>query len=360
MTCRELPFYNRTKRGEELVELERFEGCWTALVTPFTPSGELDLRGLRRNVLYQIEGGAKLVPTGTTGESPTLEWEEQLRVIKEVVELAKGKGVPVMAGTGSNSTEEALKGTRGAAELGVEAVLLVDCYYNAPSTWELRTGYYEVIAGEFPSLFVTLYIIPGRSGTQLEVEDLAILHRKYRNVRSVKEATGDLERMAKTRRLLGEDFDILSGDDGLTFEMMTRSDIRAQGVVSVISNLLPGAVREMVEALAKGEIERGRALHEALSPLFDVVTVKTEEEYDGFKVPCKFRNPTPIKTIMRGLGLPAGPCRSPLGKMGPKGVAKVREAVKEAFERKREIFLPLEDFYGIKVEERLSRDEYWS
>ncbi len=341
------------------MNLERFRGCWTALVTPFTPQGDLDLEGLRRNVVYQIEEGAKLVPTGTTGESPTLEWEEQLRVIKEVVDIAKGR-VPVMAGTGSNSTAEALKGTRGAAELGVQAVLLVDCYYNAPSTWELRTGYYEAIAKEFPDLYLTPYIIPGRSGTQLEVEDLAILNRKHPNVRSVKEATGNLERMAKTRKLLGEDFDILSGDDGLTFEMMIRDDIKAQGVVSVISNLLPGAVREMVEALAKGDLERGKHLHEALSPLFNVVTVKVEEEYEGFTVPCKFRNPTPIKTIMRGLGLPAGPCRPPLGKMGPKGVAKVREAVREAYSRAPEIFLPLEKYYGIKVEERLSKDEYWS
>jgi len=100
------------------MKLERFEGCWTALVTPFTPSGELDLDGLRKNVTFQIEQGAKLVPTGTTGESPTLEWEEQHRVIKEVVERARGRA-PVMAGTGSNSTAEALKGTKGAVELGV-------------------------------------------------------------------------------------------------------------------------------------------------------------------------------------------------------------------------------------------------
>ena len=340
------------------MKLERFEGCWTALVTPFTPSGELDLEGLRKNVTFQIEQGAKLVPTGTTGESPTLEWEEQHRVIREVVELARGR-VPVMAGTGSNSTAEALKGTKGAVELGVEAVLLVDCYYNGPSSLELRTEYYEVIAKSFPDTFITPYIIPGRTGTQMEVEDLALLRRECRNVQAVKEATGDLERMAKTRTLLGDDFDILSGDDDKTFEMMVREDIRAQGVVSVVSNVVPGAVAEMTEALLRGDMEKGKRLREALAPLFGIVTVKTEEEYGGFQVPCKFRNPVPIKTLMRGLGLPAGPCRRPLGRMTPNGVKKVREAIREVYERAPEILSPLEEFYKINVEERISSDEYW-
>jgi len=338
--------------------LERFEGCWTAMVTPFTERGELDLEGLRQNVTFQIEGGAKLVPTGTTGESPTLEWREHNQVIEEVVKLAKGRTF-VMAGTGSNSTQEALRGTKHAVEVGAEAVLLVDCYYNGPSSLELRTEYYEVIAKEFPTTFITPYVIPGRTGTQLEVEDLAILNRNYKNVRAVKEATGSLERMAKIRRLLGDDFDILSGDDDMTFAMMTREDIKAQGVVSVISNVVPGAVAEMTKSLNRGDMARGRELYEALDPLFKIVTVKTVEEYEGFKVSLKFRNPSAIKTLMRGLGMPAGPCRPPLGRMTPKAKATVREAIRTVYERNKEILIPLQDFYKIDLEERIYRDEYW-
>jgi len=337
---------------------EPLSGCWTALVTPFTKEADLDLQGLLANVTYQVECGAHLVPTGTTGESPTLDWSEHNRIIEEVVRLAKDRRL-VMPGTGSNSTREALKGATHAAEAGVDGLLLVDCYYNGPSSLELRTQYYEVIARQFPRVFVTPYVIPGRTGTQLEVEDLAILHRHCPNVRAVKEATGNLARMAKTRALLGDGFDILSGDDDLTFDMMTRTDIKAEGVVSVISNLVPGAVGEMVSALRGGDLSRGKQLYDALVPLFKIVTVHTEEEYEGFRVPCKFRNPSAIKTLMNGLGLPAGPCRPPLGKMTPTGVAVVRDAVRTVYEHNREILMPLEEHYGIDLEARIYRDEHW-
>jgi 4-hydroxy-tetrahydrodipicolinate synthase len=340
------------------MHLERLEGCWTALVTPFAEKGALDLEGLRKNVTFQIEGGAHLLPTGTTGESPTVDWKEHNQIIEEVVKLATGRSF-VMAGTGSNSTQEALRGTKHAVEMGAEGVLLVDCYYNGPSSLELRTEYYEVIAKEFPKTAIIPYVIPGRTGTQLEVEDLAILHRTYKNVRAVKEATGDLERMAKTRRLLGDTFDILSGDDDMTFAMMTREDIKAQGVVSVIANVVPGALADMTGALNRGDMARGEELAQALDPLFKIVTVKTVEEYEGFQVPCKFRNPSAIKTLMRGLGMPAGPCRSPLGRMTPKGITVVRDAIRTVYENSREVLTPIADFYKVDLEERIYQDEHW-
>ncbi len=340
------------------MKLQKFEGCWTAMVTPFDESGDLDLEGLRTNARFQISQGAKLVPTGTTGESPTLDWKEHDTVIEEVVRLAKGETF-IMAGTGSNSTREALRATKHAHEVGTDAVLLVDCYYNGPSSLELRTQYHGVIAKEFPDLFVTPYIIPGRTGTQMEVEDVAILHRQFKNVRAVKEATGDLERMAKTRVLLGNDFDILSGDDDITFEMMTRHDISAAGVVSVISNVVPGAIGEMTRAILGGEEDKGFQLKEVLDHLFKIVTVKTVEEYEGFTVPCKFRNPLPIKTLMKGLGLPSGPCRPPLGKMTSKGVEIVRGAIKAVYERNKEILMPIQDYYKVNLKERIDNDEYW-
>ena len=340
------------------MKLEKFKGCWTAMVTPFTRKGEVDWEGLEKNIQFQIQNGAHLIPTGTTGESPTLDWREHDRVISRTVKLARGKAF-VMAGTGSNSTKEALRGTKHAVEAGAQGALLVDCYYNGPSSLELRTQYYEVIAKASRKVYVMPYVIPGRTGTKLEVEDLAILHRKYRNVRSVKEATGDLGRMAKTRALLGEDFDILSGDDDLTFEMMTRQDIRASGVVSVMSNIVPGPILEMTKATLKGDTEKARGLKEALDPLFKVVTVNTLESYEGFEVPAKFRNPVGIKTMMKCLGLPSGPCRPPLGKMTPKGIDIVRKALKEVHERDRNVLMPLQDFYRVNIEERLSNDRYW-
>ncbi|MCJ7663129.1 MAG: dihydrodipicolinate synthase family protein, partial [Desulfobacterales bacterium] len=166
-------------------------------------------------------------------------------------------------------------------------------------------------------------------------------------------------RMAKTRRLLGDAFDILSGDDDMTAAMMTREDIKAQGVVSVISNVVPGAVSEMAAAFSQGDITRGKKLAEALDPLFKIVTVKIMEEYEGFQVPCKFRNPSAIKTLMRGLGMPAGPCRPPLGRMTPKAAAIVRAAIRTVYEKNRELLIPLQAFYHIDLEERISRDEHW-
>jgi 4-hydroxy-tetrahydrodipicolinate synthase len=340
------------------MKLERFEGCWTAMVTPFNRKGEVDFEGLEKNVQFQIENGASLVPTGTTGESPTLDWREHDRVITKTAKVAKGK-VFVMAGTGSNSTREAVRGTKHAVEVGAQGALLVDCYYNGPSSLELRTQYYEVIAKAFRRSFIMPYVIPGRTGTKLEVEDLAILHRKFKNVRSVKEATGDLERMAKTRTLCGEDFDILSGDDDITFAMMTRNDIRASGVVSVMSNIVPGPIGEMVKAIQNGNMERANQLKDVLDPLFKLVTVNIIESYEGFDVPCKFRNPLAIKTVMKGLGLPSGPCRPPLGKMTPKGVEVVRNVLKEVYEKDKEVLRPLQEFYKINIEERLSNDRYW-
>jgi 4-hydroxy-tetrahydrodipicolinate synthase len=328
------------------------------MVTPFNRKGEVDYEGLEKNVQFQIESGAHLVPTGTTGESPTLDWREHDRVITKMVKLSKDKAF-VIAGTGSNSTREAMRGSKHAVEVGAQGVLLVDCYYNGPSSLEMRTQYYELIAKAFRRAFVVPYVIPGRTGTKLEVEDLAILHRKFKNLRSVKEATGDLDRMAKTRTLCGEDFDILSGDDDKTFEMMTRKDIRASGVVSVMSNIVPGPIGEMVKAIRNGNMERANQLRDILDPLFKVVTVNTVESYEGFEVPCKFRNPLAIKTMMKGLGLPSGPSRPPLGKMTSKGVEVVRNTLKEVYGKDKEVFRPLQEFYRINIEERLSNDRYW-
>jgi 4-hydroxy-tetrahydrodipicolinate synthase len=130
-------------------------------------------------------------------------------------------------------------------------------------------------------------------------------------------------------------------------------------VISVMSNIVPGPLAEMVEALSGGNMARANQLKEVLDPLFKVVTVNTVESFEGFGVPCKFRNPLPVKTMMKGLGMPSGPCRQPLGKMTPKGIEIVRDALKRVYEMDKEVLMPVQEFYRLNIEERLSNDRYW-
>ncbi|MDP6702214.1 MAG: 4-hydroxy-tetrahydrodipicolinate synthase, partial [Candidatus Latescibacteria bacterium] len=230
-----------------------FKGCSTALVTPMRADGSIDYDGLEQLVEFQIANNIQAVlAVGTTGESPTLLWEEHNEVIDRTVKLAQGRTKSI-AGTGSNSTKETLAGSEHAAHVGADAVLLVDPYYNGPSSLEIRREYVEPVAREFPDMQVIPYIIPGRTGCMMQVEDLAILSGQYPNVAQVKEATGDLENMARTRQLCGEDFVILSGDDDKTFAMMSDPTIRAGGVISVASNVIPGPLQRLTELVRDGK-----------------------------------------------------------------------------------------------------------
>ncbi|HET6455882.1 MAG TPA: 4-hydroxy-tetrahydrodipicolinate synthase [Armatimonadota bacterium] len=342
-----------------------FQGAWTALITPMTTDGGVDWAGLEKNLQFQAEQGITgVVPTGTTGESPTLVWDEHNKIIERTLKTLAGK-CEVIAGTGSNSTQEAVESTERAAEHGAKAALLVDCYYNGPSSLELRNEYYGVLAEFFPDISFIPYVIPGRSGTALAVEDLAILAGEYPNIHAVKEATGDLERMAKTRSLLGPDFFILSGDDDITYKMMTTPEIKAAGVISVISNVAPAAVKQMVAKVLAGDLATASALRDALAPLFGIVTVKVESTRtlpNGKTaiVQDRFRNPLAIKTLMSALGMPAGPGRQPLGRMTADGVEVVRNAARTVWERNPEILAPIGDFFGVNVEGRIAEDSVWA
>lgn len=342
----------------------KIQGAWTAIVTPFNPDETIDWEGLEQNIKFQIDQGiGGILPTGTTGESPTLDWDEHNGVIDAALFQCGGK-CGVLAGTGSNSTRETIASTAHAVASGAEAVLMVDCYYNGPSSQELRDQYYAAVAAEFPNTTIVPYVIPGRSGTALGVEDLAILAARYPNISAVKEATGDLERMARTRQLAGPDFSIISGDDDLTFKMMTDPAIRANGVISVSSNVIPAGVARMVRLAAEGDLAGARAAMEAILPLLGIVTVKVDnvrEMPDGQKVTVndRYRNPVPIKTLMAGLGMPSGPCRRPLGKMSAAGVEVVRSAARQVWERNPEVLRPIETHFGVDVSERLADDSIW-
>lgn len=334
------------------------KGCFTALITPFA-DGAVDIDGLDRLADFQIQNGISgILAVGTTGESPTLSWKEHNRVIETVANAGKGR-CACIAGTGSNNTKETLAATEHAAHVGVDAVLLVDPYYNGPSSLEIRREYVAPVAAAFPDLKVIPYVIPGRTGAQLLPEDLALLHREYPNVSTVKEATGDLANMRRTRTCCGDTFTILSGDDPLTFEMMTDPGIQAAGVISVASNVVPGPVSEMVRLLEEKKWDAARILAEALAPLFGLVTVKTMESTPYGEALCRARNPLAIKTLMAVLGMPSGGCRPPLGKMTTAGLEKVRSAARTVQGKNPEFFEPIARFFHVDIESRLVDPASW-
>ncbi|MDP6038635.1 MAG: dihydrodipicolinate synthase family protein, partial [Candidatus Latescibacteria bacterium] len=191
-------------------------GCHTALITPLTADHGLDQEGLEKLVAFQIaEGIDGILACGTTAESPTLSVDEQSLITRTVCSQAKEQ-CRAIGGAGSNSTAKTLKAAEYAAQVGADSILLVDPYYNGPSSLEIRKEYVEPVAKAFPELEMIPYVIPGRSGTKLLPEDLGILFSEYKNVNTVKEATGDLDNMARTRECCGDDFSVMSGDDDKT------------------------------------------------------------------------------------------------------------------------------------------------
>jgi len=329
-----------------------FYGCYTALMTPFK-NGEIDYEALKKLAEFQISNGVRgVLAVGTTGESPTLTWEEHNKVIRVVTEICKGT-CQCIAGTGSNSTRETMESTQFAAHAGVDAALLVDPYYNGPSSLEIRREYVAPVAKMFPEIQIIPYVIPGRTGTQLLPEDLAILHEQCGNMNAVKEATGDIENMKLTRKYCGDDFIILSGDDDKTFTMMTDPAIKASGVISVASNIAPKAIQGMTMLLNEGKKAEAEKLMTALRPLFGMVTVKTEEETPYGKVLCRARNPLPTKTLMAILGMPVGQCRPPVGKMTGKGLDVILDVGRSLWKNNPEILKPISDFFGVDIESRL-------
>jgi 4-hydroxy-tetrahydrodipicolinate synthase len=333
-------------------------GCYTALATPFGGDG-VDYDGLAELVAFQVASGIDgILAVGTTGESPTLTWDEHIKVIDAVARQTRGR-CACIAGAGSNNTAETLKACEHSAEAGVAAVLLVDPYYNGPSSLEIRREYVAPVAEAFPRLDVIPYVIPGRTGAQLLPEDLAILQDSFENVTSVKEATGSVDNMRRTRACCGDAFTILSGDDGLTFQIMTDPAVRAAGVISVASNIAPGAVGRMVRLLNEGNRAESEKLERALQPLFDLVTVKTTEKTPHGDVVCRARNPLALKTLMTVLGMPSGGCRRPLGKMTRQGLEKVLAAARTIQSRSPEILAPVGEFFGVDIDARLEDPASW-
>jgi 4-hydroxy-tetrahydrodipicolinate synthase len=258
-------------------------GAITALVTPFSGK-DVSFGDLKRLVEQQIRGGIDgLVPVGTTGESPTLTSEEHLDVIRATIEFARGR-VPVIAGTGSNSTAEALEYTRLSDEAGADAVLVVTPYYNKPSQ-EGLFRHYAAIA-DATDLPIILYSVPSRCGVEIGVPLVERLRSKFDHVRWIKEAGASVERVDQMKQAMGDDITVLSGDDPLTLAFMASG---AEGVISVASNLVPRDVKRMVQLALGNDFAGATKIHQKLFPLFKALFVEP--------------NPVPLKAALAKAGI---------------------------------------------------------
>lgn len=321
-------------------------------------SQNVNVSSLENLIEFQMKNNISgLLANGTTAESVTLDQMEQETIYKTIIEFIEEKYLTI-AGTGSNSTKKTLEATRKVEDLGYRAVLLVEPYYNGPSSLEIRKEYLEPIAVAHSNLLVIPYIIPGRSGTKLEPQDLALSYNNFGNISAVKEATGDLRNMKLIRDFCGDDFSILSGDDSITYEMMSQPEIHGQGVISVISNVVPQAMSDLVITLLKGNIEEAKKLAEALKPLMDLVTVKTQETTKFGPVLCRSRNPLPIKTLMEILGMNVGCCRQPLGKMTRQGFNIVLKTAQDVYQNTPQLLEPIEEFFDVNLSSRLCDLEF--
>jgi 4-hydroxy-tetrahydrodipicolinate synthase len=286
-----------------------FTGTYTALVTPFR-GGELDLPAFRALIQAQIKAGVDgVVPVGTTGESPTLDYEEHIEVIQTAVKAAAGR-IQVLAGTGANSTEEAIFLTKAAAKAGAHGTLQVAPYYNKPSQ-EGLFQHFRAVAQATP-LPVVLYSIPSRCGIEIAVDTVARLAAACKTVVGIKEAGGSADRVSQLRAALGPKFKILSGDDSLTLPFMA---VGAEGVISVASNVIPREVAQMVRAFAHGRLADARKRHARWYPLFKDLFVET--------------NPVPVKAALAWLGRIQEEYRLPLVPLSPASRARLRETLKK-------------------------------
>ena len=287
-----------------------FTGTYTAIVTPFK-NGQLDEAALARLIKNQIRGGVEgIVPVGTTGESPTVDNDEHIRVIELSVKLAAGK-IKVLAGTGANSTSEAIVLTKAAEGVGADGSLQVAPYYNKP-TPEGLYQHFKAIANN-TKLPIVLYSIPGRCGVEISVPTVKRLAADCKNIVGIKEAGGNADRVSQLRAALGNKFEILSGDDSLTLPFMA---VGAQGVISVASNVAPREVSTMVRAFAAGDVKKALAIHQKLYPLFKDLFIET--------------NPVPVKAALAILGQMDEEYRLPLVRMSAANRATLKAAMKAA------------------------------
>ncbi len=285
-----------------------FEGSIVAIVTPFS-RGRVDETALEKLVEFQIENGTHgIVACGTTGESPTLSHEEHEHVIELVVKMAKGR-VPVIAGTGSNSTDEAVRLTRFASKVGADGSLLVVPYYNKPTQDGLFRHFTEI--AKKVDIPIILYNVPGRTGVSLSPQITAKLAKSCRNIVGIKDATGSVQTASRTLHLTGMDFILLSGEDAINYPLLT---VGGRGFITVTANIAPKEVADLYNFYKKGKIEKARDLHYKLLELNDILFIEA--------------NPIPVKTALYLMGMVKNEFRLPLSKMSKENVAKLKKSLK--------------------------------
>jgi len=288
--------------------MQQFTGTYTAIVTPFK-NGKIDEPALERLIKQQIKGGVDgIVPVGTTGESATLDYEEHIHVIKLAVKFAHGK-VKVMAGTGGNSTKEAIYLTQKAEEAGADASLQVAPYYNKPTQEGVFQHFHAVARST--KLPIVLYSIPGRCGIEIAVDTVDRLAHDSVNIVGIKEAGGNPDRVSQLRAALGKNFTILSGDDSLTLPFMA---VGAHGVVSVASNVIPRDVAHMVRAYTNGNHSLALKLHERYYPVFKDLFIES--------------NPGPTKAALNMMGMMEDEFRLPLVPISAASREKLEKTLK--------------------------------
>jgi 4-hydroxy-tetrahydrodipicolinate synthase len=296
-----------------VIKMADFRGAYTALLTPMKDSGEVDYDGFRRLIEFQIaEGIDGIVPLGTTGENPTLDESEEEPLIKIAVETAGGK-IPVIVGAGSNDTKHMVQYVERAKRLGADGALVVTPYYNKPNDDGLIRHFQAAAAVGIP---IIVYNIASRTGRNIPtplMEKIAAIP----NIAGVKEASGDINQMgdvireiAIPSRTKGERFWVLSGDDAMTLPLMA---LGGEGVISVISNIVPAKVKALCSACLAGDFEKARKVHFELLPFIRAAFIET--------------NPVPIKQAANWIGLPAGPVRLPLGKLSQASEAVLKKAI---------------------------------
>lgn len=291
-----------------------YSGAWTALVTPMR-NGAVDYSDLKKLVDFQVAGGIDgILSVGTSGESPTLTHEEHLEVIAKTIEFAAGR-VPVLAGTGANSTHEAVLLTREAEKLGAQAFLHVAPYYNKPGQEGVYRHFAEIASATDKPIM--LYSIPGRCGIEISVETIVRLRKTFPNIVGVKEAGGSCDKVSRLVRELDPDFLVMSGDDSLTLPFMS---LGARGVISVASNLFPRQVAEMTTEMRAGNLAAALKIHNAMADLFKKFFIEP--------------NPVPVKFALARAGVIGSPeVRLPLVEMSAENCAVVAAAL-DAFSGK--------------------------
>jgi 4-hydroxy-tetrahydrodipicolinate synthase len=285
-----------------------FTGTYTAVVTPFR-KGRIDEQAFQKLIRDQVRGGVDgVVPVGTTGESPSLRFDEHIRVIELAVQAAKGR-VKILAGTGANATTEAINLTKAAEGVGADGSLQVSPYYNKPSQEGLFQHFRKIARAT--KLPIILYSIPGRCNIAIEVPTVLRLAKACNNIVGIKEAGGDADRVSQLRAALGQRFTILSGDDALTLPFMA---VGAEGVISVASNIIPREISKMVNAFVAGKADAALKLHQKYYPLFKDLFIET--------------NPVPTKAALAMLGKCTEEYRLPLCKMSAANRARLAKTLK--------------------------------